>query len=199
MELILSTRNRSKIDQIKAILEDLDLVVLSLREAGIRGEAVEDGLTLEENAFKKASFASVQTGKWAIADDTGFFIDALEGRPGIHAARWAGEGLTTEDIMRFTLEQLKDVQQENRTATFTTVAVAVSPSGEKVVFAGSVRGRILMAPKVACQPDMPYSAIFVPDGQEKVWAEMAVEEENVISHRGQAFRQVRDFLKTVLL
>ncbi|MEK7635378.1 MAG: non-canonical purine NTP pyrophosphatase [Patescibacteria group bacterium] len=198
MEIILSTRNRSKIDQIKALLNGLDIQVLSLDEAGIEGEAVEDGATLEENAFKKASFASKQTGKWAIADDTGLFIDALDGKPGIHAARWAGDDLTTGQIRDFTLAQLKDVKEENRTATFTTVAVIVAPTGEKTVFSGSVKGKILSAPRAECQPNMPYSALFIPDGQSKVWAEMDVNEENRISHRGQAFRQVRDFFQSVL-
>lgn len=198
MEIILSTRNRSKIDQIKGMLAGLDITVLSLSEASIEGDAIEDGQTLEENASKKASFANQQTGKWAIADDTGFFIDALDGKPGIHAARWAGDGLTAEDIMRFTLDKLKDVPSENRTATFTTVAVVVSPEGEKKVFSGSVRGIILTEPRTACQPNMPYSALFVPDGQEKVWAEMSVEEENAISHRGKAFKQVRNFFADIL-
>jgi XTP/dITP diphosphohydrolase len=198
MEIILSTKNRSKIDQIKALLNELDIQVLSLSEAGIEGEAVEDGTTLEENAFKKASFANKQTGKWAIADDTGLFIDALDGKPGIHAARWAGDDLTTEQIRDFTLKKLKDVKEENRTATFTTVAVIISPKGEKTVFNGSVKGKILSTPRTECQPNMPYSALFVPDGQNKVWAEMDVDEENRISHRGQAFRQVRDFFQSVL-
>lgn len=198
MEIILSTRNRSKIDQIKGMLGGLDLTVLSLSEAGIEGDAIEDGQTLEENAFKKAIFANQQTGKWAMADDTGFFIDVLDGKPGIHAARWAGDGLSAEEVMRFTLDKLKNIPPEKRTATFTTVAVVVSPEGEKKVFSGSVRGIILAEPRTACQPNMPYSSLFVPDGQVKVWAEMSIEEENTISHRGEAFRQVHDFFAQVL-
>lgn len=199
MELILSTRNRSKIDQIKAMFAGLNVSIVSLAEAGIGGNAVEDGTTLEENALKKAVFASTQAGKWALADDTGLFIDALGGKPGIYSARWAGENATTEDTMRFTLERLKDIAPEKRTATFTTVAVIASPKGEQKIFTGSVRGKILAKPRVACQPNMPYSAIFVPDGQEKVWAEMSVGEENAISHRGKAFREVRGFLANILL
>lgn len=197
MEIILSTRNRSKVEQIKGMLAGLPISVLSLAEALIEGDAVEDGTTLEENAFKKAHFASTETGKWAMADDTGFFIDAWGGKPGIHAARWAGDGLTTEEVMRLTLEKLEGVPSSERTATFTTCAVIVSPDGEKRVFTGSVCGKILNEPRTQCQPNMPYSAIFVPDGQDKVWAEMSVDEENAISHRGLAFRHVRDFLATL--
>jgi XTP/dITP diphosphohydrolase len=194
MELILSTRNQSKAEQIRALLGTLPLRLLTLDDVGIAGEAVEDGLTLEENALKKARFAQEQTGKWAIADDTGLFIDALGGQPGIHAARWAGRDKSTEEIMLHTLGKLRDVLPQDRTATFRTVAVAVSPQGKEHAFLGEVRGVLLPGPRCAPQPKMPYSAIFMPDGQPKVWAEMTVEEENAISHRGRAFSQLREFL-----
>lgn len=198
MDLILSSRNKSKIVQIKAALDGLPLRVLSLEDAGIVGDVVEDGATLHENAYKKAMFAHEQTKGWVIAEDTGFFIDALDGRPGIHAARWAGEGLTTEDIMHYTLRQLQDVPEGKRTATFTTVAILVSPEGVVSIFMGSVKGKLLTSPRTACQPNMPYSALFMPDGCDKVWAEMEPDEENKISHRGKAFRQVRHFLSELL-
>lgn len=194
MEIVLSTKNKSKTEQIKAFFTGLAVSILSLGEAGITGEAVEDGSTLEENAVKKAAFAAAWAKKWAIADDTGLFIDALDGRPGVHAARWAGKNKSTEEIMHYTLEQLKDVPPEARTATFMTVAALVSPDGEPRVFTGSIRGTLLAHPRTACQPNMPYSAIFVPDGQAKVFAEMTVEEGNAIGHRGQAFRQLREFV-----
>lgn len=193
MKVILSTRNLTKINQIKEIFAGLDITILSLDEAGIQGEAIEDGATLEGNALRKALFASKCSQKWVIADDTGLFIDALNGEPGVHVARWAGEGLETEDIMNFALRKLENVPPEKRTATFTTVAVIVSPDGQHWSYEGSVRGSILTKPRTACKPNMPYSAIFVPDGQEKTWAEMSDEEANAISHRGKAFRQVRDF------
>ncbi len=193
MDVILSTRNQSKIDQITALLSGRGINVLSLEDAGIKGEVVEDGITLEENAYKKAKFASNQSGMWAIADDTGLYIEALDGQPGIHAARWAGD-CSTEEIMGFTLDKLKGVPLENRTAVFQTVAVVVSPDGKKFSFGGSVSGILLPEPRTLCQPNMPYSAIFLPKGSAKVWAEMTVEEENSLSHRGIAFRQVREFL-----
>lgn len=192
MDVILSTRNRSKVDQIKALLSGLNINVLSLEDAQIQGEGVEDGSTLQENAFKKAEFASKESGKWAIADDSGLYIQALDGQPGIHAARWAGD-CTTEEIMKFTLDKLQGVPLEKRNAVFQTVAVIVSPNGEKFSYAGEVSGILLLEPRTACQPNMPYSAIFLPVGCDKVWAEMTVEEENAMSHRGIAFRQVRDF------
>lgn len=197
-DIILSTRNPSKAEQIKAFFDGLPVKIFTLKEANIEGDAVEDGTTLGENALKKALFAWEQTKKWSIADDTGLFIDALGGEPGIHSARWAGESATTEQTMYFTLEKLKGVSAKNRTATFKTVAVVITPDRKPLIFTGEAKGILLIEPRVTCQPKMPYSGIFVPDGQLKVWAEMTVGEENAISHRGKAFQQVRDFFKQAL-
>jgi len=194
MEIILATTNPSKVEQIALILNSSSHNVISMHKAGVIGEAVEDGTTLEQNAFKKAIFAWQQTKTWCMADDTGIFIDALDGLPGINAARWAGE-VSTEAIMQHTLTQLVGVRSDERTATFKTSAVVITPSGDSVTFTGELRGSILMEAKVPCQPKMPYSAIFQPHGHSKVWAEMTTEEENEISHRGQAFAQVRTFLE----
>src|ERR1041385_5439390 len=109
MEIVLSTRNPSKIEQIRSLLFGLDVTILSLDDVGVVGDVIEDGQTLEENATKKARYAQSRVPHWAIADDTGLFIDALGGKPGIHAARWAGEDLSTEERMRFALRQMSDI------------------------------------------------------------------------------------------
>jgi XTP/dITP diphosphohydrolase len=197
--IVISTRNPSKETQIRPFLEGLPLRVMNLDEAGITGEAVEDGTTSEENAEKKAIFAWRRTAEpWCIAEDTEFRIDALDGRPGIYAARWAGEGKTTEEVMQYTLDQLAHVPEGRRTGTFRTAVVLINPCGFAKTFVGEVSGVMLTAPRVPCQPKMPYSGLFIPDGQSKVWAEMTTEEENAISHRGKAFRQARTFLEGVL-
>ncbi len=195
MKIILSTTNPSKALQIKAMFDSPGIEVLTLREAGIDGEAIEDGFTLEENAHKKAVYAREHSegNHWAMADDTGIFINALNGEPGIKSARWAGEDATTLEIMNHCLKRLGGAS--DRSAIFETVVVLMSPKGEKYVFSGKVAGKLLDAPKIAPQPKMPYSPLFVPEGQEKVWAEMTTEEENAVSHRGKAFRQVIDFLE----
>ena len=195
MDVILSTRNPSKAEQIQAIFADLPIKILTLDQAGIKGEALEDGQTLEENALKKAIYAYVWADSdiWTMADDTGLFIDALNGEPGIRAARWAGENATTEEITKYTLQRLEG--HTNRSATFVTAVAVVTPNGDHTFFKAQVRGRILEQPRVKPQPKMPYSPIFVPEGSERVWAEMSVEEENNISHRGKAFRQVRGFFE----
>ncbi len=195
MNIILSTRNPSKAEQIKAMFIGLPVTVQTLDEAKIAGEAVEDGSTLQENALKKALYAwgEASPKAWAMADDTGLFIHALNGEPGIKAARWAGEDARTEDITNFCLSKLSGIT--DRRATFETCVTLISPEGQQFSFSGKIDGNILTAAKTEPQPKMPYSPLFMPEGTDKVWAEMTVEEENAISHRGRAFRQVVEFLK----
>ena len=199
MRIILSTRNQSKIVQIAPLFSGLPLVVASLADAGIDGEAVEDGMTLGENALKKARFAREKTDEWALADDTGIFIDALGGAPGIHSARWAGEGKSAEEILAFVLAELSGLPPPRRTATFRTAAALISPDGREAVFNSSVLGVLLEHPRVPCKPMMPYSSIFLPDEFQKVGAEMSMEEQNAASSHGKAFRAAREYLETILV
>jgi len=195
MEIILATRNPSKALQIRAVFSGSDIQVRTLDDAGIEGEAAEDGTTLEENSSKKAWYAHERSSDtWTMADDTGIFIAALNGEPGIHAASWAGN-VSTEEITAYCLKRLKGAI--DRSAVFRTVVLLISPAGEKHVFTGEVSGTILEAPRVPPQPKMPYSPIFVPDGQNLCWAEMSIEYENTISQRGIAFRKARTFLESI--
>jgi XTP/dITP diphosphohydrolase len=196
MEIILSSRNSNKAKQIEAIFAGTAISVLTLEEAGIEGQGVEDGDTLEHNGMQKAMFAWERAGgKWCMSDDSGLFIEALGGRPGVHAATWAGE-VSTEEIMQFTLHQLEGV--ENRRSTFKIVATLISPTGEVKTFRGETPGSLLKSPRMAPTRGFPYSPIFVPDGQSKSFAEMTTEEANAVSHRGKAFKQVRDYLLATL-
>jgi XTP/dITP diphosphohydrolase len=198
VKIILSTRNPSKAEQNRAVFRGLPITILTLEEARITGDAIEDGRTLKENALKKAIFAHEQAekGVWTMADDTGLFIDALGGEPGIRASRWAGERASTAETTRYALSRLEGMM--NRSATFETVVALVSPDAKEQFFFGNVKGSILTAPRCEPQPKMPYSSIFVPEGEDKVWAEMTVEYENRISHRGKAFGQVRAFIEGIL-
>lgn len=195
MEIILATRNPSKIDQIKNIFAGSRIIVKSLVETGIVGEAIEDGLTLKDNALLKARFAYESSGRkfWTMADDTGIFIDVLNGEPGVKAARWAGNNATTEEIMNYCLKRLEG--DRDRSATFETVVAVVSPNSNEYFFSGKVRGKLLKAPRAKFQPGMPYSGLFAPEGYNQVWAEMTIEDENKISHRGKAFREAKMFLE----
>ena len=198
MNIILATRNPSKVDQIKEIFRDFPLPVLSLSEAGIDGEATENGETLEDNALKKALYAYERTNtpSWIVADDTGIFINALDGAPGVHSARWAGENATTVEITHHTLKQLEG--KEDRSATFRTVVAIVAPDADYQFRDGEIEGTILEAPRAKPQPKMPYSPIFVPKGETLAWAQMSIEYENRISHRGIAFRKACEFIEEQL-
>ena len=196
MQIVLSTGNPSKVEQIKPMLAGSSISILTLEEAGIEDQAVEDGLTLQENALKKAMFVhQKKPGVWAMADDTGIFINHLGGLPGVNTARWSGGNTDTDQITQWILKQLESAT--DRSATFKTVVALISPEGEQYFFNGKVQGCILQAPRTKAQPKMPYSSIFVPEGTDKVLAEMTIEEENDVSHRGQAFRKARAFLRTV--
>jgi len=194
LDIILSTRNPGKVEQIKAIFENLPIQVLTLEDALIVGETIEDGNTLEENAFKKALFAWEQTKKWCVADDSGFFIDALSGAPGVFSARWAGENATTDEITDFTLKQLAHVPPP-RTGTAQCVVAIISPAEERYIFRGILHGMFSETPQGPRKPGMPYYPIFIPKGGNKTFSEMTLDEVNAISHRGQAFRKVGDFFK----
>lgn len=190
MNIILSTGNARKAEEIRAIFSSSNVTISSLADMGIEGEAEEDGRTLNENALKKAMFAHDHApSSWAMSDDTGIFIDELNGKPGVNTALWPVLRPTAEQVLR----ELRDLK--SRLATFTTVVVIVSPEGESWFFEGSVRGRLLDALRTQYHPRMPYSAIFVPDGSDKAWSEMTIDEENALSHRGKAFRQAREFLE----
>ena len=200
MEIVFASRNPSKLDQFKAFFRSASFKVYSLDDVGIEGEVEESGETLEENAMLKAlhAFNKLKSQKryWIISDDTGFYINALDGLPGIKATRWAGEDKTTEEITRYTLDQLRE--SHNRDAKFVAVVVIISPKAEEVIVTGEVTGKILRHPRVKPQPMMPYSPIFVPDGSKKVFAQMTPNEENKISHRGIAFRKARALLENFL-
>jgi XTP/dITP diphosphohydrolase len=195
MEIILSTHNVSKALQIQAIFDGSDIYVRTL-DVSVPKD-LEDGTTLEENAFKKAWFAheNSESDTWTMADDTGLFITTLDGEPGVRSARWLGEGASIEETQNYCITRMEGI--DDRSATFRTVVVAISPEGTKHVFAAEAPGSILKSPRVAPHPMMPYSAIHVPDGQELSWAEMSIEQENAISHRGKAFMQLRSFLETL--
>ncbi len=194
IDIVLSTGNPSKTVEARDVFDGSVISVRSRDEAGITGRVEEDGETLEENALKKALFVHNQAaGIWAVADDTELSIDILGGEPGVRTARWLREDASVEETMQYCLARMNGIVY--RDATFRTVVVAISPDGKKHVFTGEVRGRLLHAPRVSPRPMMPYSALFVPEGDDRALAEMTIAEENEISHRGQAFRKLRAFLE----
>ena len=194
MKIIFATHNNGKLKEMREILRDLDIDLLSTKEVGLKEEPIEDGATFEENALKKARFTAAQTKEWAIADDSGICIDELGGLPGVVSARWAGEGASDEKIIRHTLTALASTPPDKRGAYFETAAVLTAPDGRYWIFTAKINGHIATAPRGLPRPKLPYDLIFIPDGHQKTFAEMSDDEKNSLSHRGLAFRQLKAFL-----
>jgi XTP/dITP diphosphohydrolase len=193
-ELVLATRNVHKGAEIAALLSDLEITVRTLAEFPDTPEIIEDGDTCEANAIKKAKAIACYTGLTAVGDDTGLSVDALEGHPGIYAARYAGEHASYEDNWRKLLGELEGVPHGQRTARFITVAAIAYPSTEQVdVAEGILEGVIAEAP--AGEQGFGYDPIFMIPELGKTLAELSPAEKNRISHRARAFARAKEILR----
>ena len=192
-ELVLATRNRHKVEELVALLGDLGIAIRRLDEFPEAPDVVEDGDTCEANAVKKARAIAEFTGLPAVADDTGLEVDALGGRPGIYAARYAGEDATYEDNCRKLLQELMGVPRERRTARFLTVAAIALPSGEIRVAQGTLDGMIVE--EASGTLGFGYDPVFLIPELGKTLAQLSANEKNRISHRAKAFTQARDLLR----
>jgi XTP/dITP diphosphohydrolase len=193
MELVLATRNRHKVVEMESLLKGLGVQVRSLAEFHGAPEVVEDGATYEENALKKARSAAAFTGKPALADDTGLEVEALNGRPGIHAARFAGDGCSFQDNIRKLLGVLQGVPRERRQARFICVLALVTPDGREELVRGELEGRITEEP--AGVGGFGYDPVFFSSEAGKTLAELTSEEKNRISHRRRAVDKARELFK----
>jgi XTP/dITP diphosphohydrolase len=189
VRLVCASANPDKVDEIRRILGDV--VELLPRPADVP-DVVEDADTLEGNARLKAVAISDATGLPAIADDTGLEVTALGGRPGVHSARWAGEGCSYADNRRKLLDELR--VHPDRSAAFRTCAVVRWPDGRELVVDGRCTGTITTADRG--DRGFGYDAVFAPDeGDGRTFAEMSADEKHAISHRGRAFRGMLDALR----
>ena len=192
-ELVLATRNPHKGRELAALLADLGIRIRTLAEFPGAPEVVEDGSTCEANAVKKATEIARATGLPAVADDTGLEVDALNGRPGIYAARYAGEGASYEDNWRKLLRELAGVPHERRSARFVTVAALAMPAGAVQITRGVLEGCIAEEPAGAA--GFGYDPVFLVPELGKTLAELSATEKNRVSHRARAFAQVRRLLE----
>lgn len=175
------------------MLSGVGATILTLAEFPKMPEVVEDGKTCEANAIKKAREVAAFTGLTAIADDTGLMVDALGGRPGVYAARYAGDGATYEDNWRKLLRELEGVPTAKRAARFVTVAAIARPDSERVeLVEGVLDGQIALEPRG--DRGFGYDPVFLVPELGKTLAELTAEEKNRISHRARAFAKVRDLL-----
>jgi XTP/dITP diphosphohydrolase len=191
-ELVLATRNRHKGEELAALLGDLGIRIRTLDEFPQAPDVVEDGATCEANAVKKARAIANATGLPAVADDTGLEVDALGGRPGVYAARYAGEAATYEDNCRKLLRELTGVPPERRTARFVTVAAVAFPEDGVQVAQGALEGLIAESPTGT--QGFGYDPVFFVPQMGKTLAQLSAEQKNRISHRAKAFAKIRELL-----
>ncbi len=188
MQLIFATNNAHKLREIREIAGD-NHTVLSLADVRIDTDIPETSDTLEGNAVQKARFIHERTGQDCFADDTGLEIDALDGRPGVYSARYAGEGCSFADNVRKVLKEMEGAAV--RTARFRCV-ICLILDGREYLFEGRVEGEILTAPEG--EGGFGYDPVFRPETSAVSFAVMSPEEKNRISHRGRAARAMTDFL-----
>ncbi|MBI3550830.1 MAG: RdgB/HAM1 family non-canonical purine NTP pyrophosphatase [Elusimicrobia bacterium] len=191
IRLLLATNNGHKVAEISAVMPDLPIRLATYEEFPSIPEPVEDGDTLEANAIKKAVHAATLSGLWALADDTGLEVDALNGAPGVITARYAGEGCSYADNNRLLLRNLQGVAPDKRKAVFRTVMALSSPDGRTTLEEGRLAGSI--AETARGEQGFGYDPIFLlPQG--KTLAELTMEEKGRLSHRAAALRNMRPHL-----
>ena len=189
MQLIFASNNINKLEQVKLLLEN-DKVVMP-KDVGVENfDVVEDGITLKENAYKKAHELYKITKKKVFSDDTGLFVEDLDGRPGIYAHRYAGEDATDQDNRDKMLEELKD--SNNRKAYFKTVICFIDDDGKDYYFEGRLDGEI--ADKELGDGGFGYDKIFYVEKYGKSLGQMEIDFKNQISHRGLAMKEFKKFL-----
>ncbi len=194
-EILLATRNPDKVRELTALLGDLEIRIRTLAEFPAAPDVEEDGTTCEANALKKARETASATGIPSVADDTGLEVDALDGRPGVFAARYAGDGATYEDNCRKLLRELDGVPLERRTARFVTVAALALPEGHTQVATGTLVG--VIAEECSGSQGFGYDPVFFVQELGRTLAELTAEEKNRISHRAKAFRSMADILRSL--
>ncbi|MDD2308249.1 MAG: XTP/dITP diphosphatase [Desulfuromonadaceae bacterium] len=193
--LVVATRNPGKIVEINALLTGLVGQISSAADFADFPEIVEDGTTFEENALKKAREASRFSGLPALADDSGLVVDALNGRPGVFSARYAGEGAGDAENNLRLLEELRNIPDDRRQGAFVCVLAFVTPEGVERLFTGRIAGRVLSAARG--EGGFGYDPLFLVDGFDRSMAELELAEKNRVSHRAQAFAKFREYLETI--
>lgn len=196
-KLVLSTDNKHKIKEMKEILRDLNIEVLSKADIGLNNfDVVEDGTTLEENSIKKAKALKGKTSFMVMADDSGLFVESLNGEPGVYSARYAGEDNNDDRNNEKLLQMMKDFPMDKRKASFFSVIALITEDGEVLTVKGECKGSIGF--ELKGNNDFGYDPLFTPDGYENTFAELSGEVKNKISHRAKALEGIKETLKNLL-
>lgn len=194
-KIVFATGNEGKMREVRLILADLGMEILSMKEAGANPDIVENGKTFGENAQIKARAVWEQTGGIVLADDSGLVIDYLNGEPGIYSARYMGEDTSYEIKNQALIDRLAGVEGEDRSARFVCNIAAVLPDGQVVHTEETMEGLIAMEP--AGDGGFGYDPILYLPEYGKTSAEISIEEKNRISHRGKALEAMKVKLKEI--
>ena len=194
MKVIFGTTNQGKIDQVKGFLEykKIDMEFISLKDIGFDEDIIEDGNTLEENSLIKAKAIKEfcnrnNINEIIVTDDAGLFVDALDGRPGVHTARYAGDHAPQIECINKLLTELRGVPDEKRGATFACVLTAILKNGEVIACRGETRGKIVRVP--GTMGKLTYGPVLQPDGLDRVINDLT-EEELGLTHRDKAWLEL---------
>lgn len=191
--ILFATGNQGKMKEVREILADLGVEVISMREAGVSAEIVEDGETFEENAVIKARTIMELTGEVTLADDSGLEIDALGGEPGVYSARYMGEDTSYHIKNNDLIRRLSQVPRQQRTARFVCSIAVAFPDGEIITTDGVIEG--LIGYEEAGENGFGYDPIFVVPQLGCTTAQLSDEQKNEISHRGKALRKMKEELR----
>ncbi len=200
MDIVLASRNKKKVEELKKIITEVGVIkgpdtsvnILTPDEFPQCKDVEEDGNTFEANAVKKAMYMSKCSGMTAIADDSGLEVDALKGAPGVLSARYAGKSADDKSNLKKLLYKMKGIPPEKRSGRFVCCIAMASQSDIKTFF-GYIDGRIGTEPRG--EKGFGYDPVFYPEGYDITFAEMSENEKNAISHRGRALKELQKYLK----
>lgn len=193
MEIVVATKNKGKIKEIREVLKGIDAEILSLDEIGLEIEIEEDGRTYSENAVKKAAEVAKRSGRISLADDSGLEIDALNGKPGINSSRFAGINADDRERNLKILEMMKDAPHGKRGARFRCVIAIAEPNGKSYTCEGVCEGEI--AESIRGDKGFGYDPIFIIPEYGKTFGELGPEVKDKISHRAKALEKAKELIK----
>lgn len=195
--LVVATRNADKLKEIASVLAGLSVELVSANDFPDLHDVVEDAPTLRENALKKAREVSLAVNEWALADDTGLVVPALNGAPGVYSARYAGEQASYADNCQKLLQEMRPfTDEEKRTAYFSCWMALIHPDGREVTVEGRVTGQILQ--ELRGSSGFGYDPLFYLVELNRTMAELSLEEKNRISHRGKALRKIKAVIEELI-
>lgn len=192
--IVLATTNKGKTREIKRLLNGFPIDIKNLADFGPIPEVIEDGETFDDNAYKKASFTAKVLGYPAMADDSGLCVEALDGAPGVHSARYAGKNATDADNVKKMLDNLKG--QENRNAAFKCVISIAVPTGAALTYEGECKGILTKEP--IGDNGFGYDPLFFYPEFNKTFAQLTIEEKGQVSHRGKALKDLAEEMDKIL-